>query len=116
VAAYPDPVMRVGNRRVGRVLTVGDMFRLFTCAVEAPARLRHGVYFGISSARDPRLSIAAARSELGFEPQDDPHALAWRFLLTPAGVVDLLRRGVRKARRIVLRRDEPLGWRSESDD
>ena len=31
VAGYPDPVMRVGNRRAGRVLTVGDMVRLFTC-------------------------------------------------------------------------------------
>jgi hypothetical protein len=108
-----DPVLRIGNRRKNLVLTFGDAVRLFTCAVEAPAHVRHGVYCGISYRHNPRLSIAAARRELGFEPQDDPNALAWRFLFTPAGIVDLVRRGLRKAWRMMHGRDHPVGWRRE---
>jgi NAD(P)-dependent dehydrogenase (short-subunit alcohol dehydrogenase family) len=116
VAQYGDPALRLGHGRTDRVLTFGDMVRLFTCAVEAPAHIRHGVYCGISYTRNPRLSIASTRRELGFEPQDNPYALAWRFLLSPAGVVDLLWRGLRRARRIILRRTNSADRRGESLD
>jgi len=105
VAAYTEPALSAGNRRLGYVLTFQDLIRLFTCAVEAPAAVRFGVFNGISNRRHPRFSIEAARTVLGYEPRDDVYALARRALVTPAGIWSLVRRSVRKARRIVSGKD-----------
>ena len=95
-AGYSDPVLSIGSRQLSHVLTYTDMARLFTCAVEAPASLRYGVYYGISNMKHPRMPMMPTRDALGFQPGDDVHALAWKSLLRPAGLAGMARRGLRK--------------------
>jgi nucleoside-diphosphate-sugar epimerase len=58
-------------RHFATFLSHADLVRLVAAAIEAPAELRFGIYYGVSANRWSFWDIANARRELGFEPQDD---------------------------------------------
>jgi uronate dehydrogenase len=58
-------------RHFATLLTHADLLRLVGCALEAPADLRFGVYYGVSRNTWRIWDIADAAEEIGYEPQDD---------------------------------------------
>lgn len=68
-------------RQLATLLTHGDLVRLVRAALEAPAELRFGVYYGVSANRWRFWDVSEARRDLGYEPQDD--AEVWREELAP---------------------------------
>ncbi len=79
-----------------RVLTHGDLVRLFTCSIEAPTNVHFGVFNGTSRHAPSFYDISSSRIELGYEPNDDVSELARRNYSTPIG---LLRRAKSRLRR-----------------
>jgi nucleoside-diphosphate-sugar epimerase len=51
-----------------------DLVQLFQRSLEA--RVRFGIYFGISNNREAYLDIGSAIDELGYKPQDDSFAVS----------------------------------------
>lgn len=58
-------------RHYATLLTHADLIRLVACALQAPLRLRYGVYYGVSANTWRFWDVGNAAEELGFEPQDD---------------------------------------------
>jgi nucleoside-diphosphate-sugar epimerase len=58
-------------RHFATLLTHADLLRLVECALEAPADLRFGVYYGVSRNTWRFWDISDAAAEIGYEPQDD---------------------------------------------
>lgn len=58
-------------RHFATLLSHADLVRLVECALEAPADLRFGVYYGVSANRWRFWDIADAEEALGYAPQDD---------------------------------------------
>ena len=58
-------------RDFATLLTHADLLRLVECALEAPADLRFGVYYGVSRNTWRIWDITNAADEIGYEPQDD---------------------------------------------
>ena len=50
-------------------LSMGDCARLFMCAIETP-NIGFGIFNGTSITPHERMSLASARAQLGYEPQD----------------------------------------------
>jgi nucleoside-diphosphate-sugar epimerase len=57
-------------------VTYRDLAKLIVASIEAPDGLRFGIFHGLSDNRHKRLDISNARSELGYEPEDDAYELA----------------------------------------
>lgn len=62
-------------RHFATLLTHRDLLRLVECAIEAPADLRFGIYYGVSDNRWRYWSISEGRADLGYEPADDAERL-----------------------------------------
>jgi nucleoside-diphosphate-sugar epimerase len=62
-------------RHFATLLTHADLLRLVGCALEAPAGLRFGIYYGISRNTWRIWDVADAAAEIGYEPQDNAEAL-----------------------------------------
>jgi nucleoside-diphosphate-sugar epimerase len=58
-------------RHFATLLSHADLVRLVEAAVRAPDDLRFGVYYGVSGNTWRIWAVDDARSELGYEPQDD---------------------------------------------
>ena len=58
-------------RHFATLLTHADLLRLVVCALEAPADLRFGVYYGVSRNTWRFWDISDAADEIGYQPQDD---------------------------------------------
>jgi nucleoside-diphosphate-sugar epimerase len=58
-------------RHFATLLTHADLLRLVGCALEAPADLHFGVYYGVSRNTWRIWDIADAAEEIGYDPQDD---------------------------------------------
>ncbi len=58
------------------VVTYRDLTKLLVASIEAPDELRFGIFHGLSDNRHKRLDISNARSELGYDPEDDAYDLA----------------------------------------
>jgi nucleoside-diphosphate-sugar epimerase len=58
-------------REFATLLTHDDLTRLVDAALQAPASVRCGVYYGVSDNTWRFWDIANAHSELGYEPQDN---------------------------------------------
>jgi uronate dehydrogenase len=58
-------------RHFATLLTHADLLRLVGCALEAPADLRFGVYYGVSRNTWRFWDISNAAHEIGYDPQDD---------------------------------------------
>lgn len=58
-------------RHFATLLTHRDLLRLVECALEAPAELRFGVYYGVSRNTWRFWDISDAAADLGYDPQDD---------------------------------------------
>lgn len=58
------------------ILTMEDLTRLVTSAVEAKDDLLFGVFHGVSNNRWKRMDLTDTRAVLGYDPQDDAFALA----------------------------------------
>lgn len=58
------------------ILTMEDLTRLVTAAVEARDDLLFGVFHGVSNNRWKRMDLTDTRAILGYDPQDDAFALA----------------------------------------
>ena len=58
-------------RHFATLLTHADLLRLVECALEAPADLRFGVYYGVSRNTWRIWDVSNAAAEIGYEPQDD---------------------------------------------
>jgi nucleoside-diphosphate-sugar epimerase len=61
-------------RHYATLLTQRDLSGLVECAVEAPADLRFGVYYGVSENRWRYWSTSDAKADLGYAPADDAEA------------------------------------------
>jgi hypothetical protein len=59
-------------------LTYADLTRLVVASIEAPPKLRFGIFHGVSNSRWKRLDISDAHEVLGYAPQDDTFALVER--------------------------------------
>lgn len=68
-------------RQLATLLTHGDLVRLVRAALEAPAELRFGVYFGVSANTWRFWDLSEAQRDLGYEAEDD--AEVWRDALVP---------------------------------
>jgi dTDP-4-dehydrorhamnose reductase len=58
-------------RHYATLLTHRDLAALVECAVEAPADLRFGIYYGVSENRWRYWSTSDAKADLGYAPTDD---------------------------------------------
>jgi nucleoside-diphosphate-sugar epimerase len=58
-------------RHFATLLTHADLLRLVECALEAPADVRFGVYYGVSRNTWRIWDISNAADEIGYEPHDD---------------------------------------------
>ncbi len=58
-------------RHFATLLTHADLLHQVRCALEAPADLRFGVYYGVSRNTWRFWDISDASTELGYEPTDD---------------------------------------------
>jgi nucleoside-diphosphate-sugar epimerase len=58
-------------RHFATLLTHADLIRLVESALEAPADVRFGVYYGVSRNTWRIWDVANAGDEIGYEPQDD---------------------------------------------
>ena len=65
-----------GNSSLGFALTEGDLLRLLTAALLAPAEIKYGIFHGISNNKWKRLSIENTCRMLGYSPHDDAYQLA----------------------------------------
>jgi UDP-glucose 4-epimerase len=57
------------------VLTLRDLTALVCAAIDAPERLRFGIYHGVSANRWQRMDLGDTRDDLGYDPQDDAFAM-----------------------------------------
>ncbi|MCX7670336.1 MAG: NAD(P)-dependent oxidoreductase [Anaerolineae bacterium] len=78
VTPYDHPRMTPGSRALDLLITPGDLVRLMIAAIEAPEDLRFTILPGLSNNAHKRMAIDDTRRILGYAPQDDPYALAWR--------------------------------------
>jgi nucleoside-diphosphate-sugar epimerase len=62
-------------RQFATLLTHDDLVRLCECALNAPADLRFGIYYGVSDNTWRFWDLAEARSAIGYVPQDDAERL-----------------------------------------
>ncbi len=67
-----------GHRYLTAALIHEDLLRLLAAALDAPADLHFGIFHGISNNQVKRLDIAETSRVLGYAPQEDAIALAWR--------------------------------------
>lgn len=58
-------------RHFATLLTHADLVRLTVSALEAPADVRFGIYYGVSANTWRFWDVSDARETIGFEPQDD---------------------------------------------
>jgi uronate dehydrogenase len=58
-------------RHFATLLSQADLVRLVVCALEAPAEVRFGVYYGVSANTWRFWDVSNGRETIGFEPQDD---------------------------------------------
>jgi nucleoside-diphosphate-sugar epimerase len=58
-------------RHFATLLTHDDLVRLCECALNAPADLKFGIYYGVSDSAWRFWDIAEARSAIDYVPQDD---------------------------------------------
>ncbi len=58
------------------ILTMEDLTKLVTAAVEARDDLLFGVFHGVSNNRWKRMDLSDTRAILGYEPEDDAFVLA----------------------------------------
>lgn len=62
-------------RQFATLLTHDDLVRLCECALNAPADLAFGIYYGVSDNTWRFWDLAEARSAIGYVPQDDAERL-----------------------------------------
>jgi nucleoside-diphosphate-sugar epimerase len=65
-----------GPRHFATLLTHADLVRLVRCAIQAPADLGYGVFYGVSNNTWRFWCLDDARDFLGYMPEDD--AELWR--------------------------------------
>lgn len=58
-------------RHFATLLSQADLVRLMVSALEAPADVRFGIYYGVSANTWRFWDVSNARQTIGFEPQDD---------------------------------------------
>ena len=58
------------------ILTMEDLTKLVTAAVEAADDLWFGVFHGVSNNRWKRMDLTDTRAIIGYEPEDDAFAIA----------------------------------------
>ncbi len=105
VTPYDHPRLTPASSALDLVITPGDFVRLIVASIEARDELRFGIFAGLSDNKRKRLAIDETRDVLGYVPQDDAFALAWR------NYRGMLRRFLGKVRRVVSRR-----WGSRNTD
>jgi uronate dehydrogenase len=76
VLGIHDRYMSMLNRSLETVITHDDLIRLFIAAIEAPDRIRFGIFHGLSDNRRKRLDIQETIDMLGYRPRDDAFGLA----------------------------------------
>lgn len=59
------------QRDFATLLSHDDLIRLVTCAVDAPAEVKHGIFYGVSANTWRFWDIAGARDVIGFAPRDN---------------------------------------------
>lgn len=96
-----DPLIHLDNERLDIILTHDDLARLVLAAIEAPAKIRYGVFYGLSNNQRNRYDLEETRRQLQYEPRDDAFAIA--RAREPRGVRGWIR-AVRRGARAVLRR------------
>ncbi|MDD3519547.1 MAG: NAD-dependent epimerase/dehydratase family protein [Chromatiales bacterium] len=95
VLSSRDRILWPGHPHLDHVLTHGDMIRLFTCSIEAPAAVHFGVFNGISDNDPTPHDISGSRALLGYAPQDDAHSLARRHYRSPIGLARRMKQRLR---------------------
>ncbi len=68
--------MNKNNRSLNTIITYDDVIRLFIAAIDAPEKLRFGIFHGLSNNRRKRLDIQDATDIINYNPQDDAYKLA----------------------------------------
>jgi uronate dehydrogenase len=62
-------------RHFATLLTHADLIRLYECALEAPAEIAFGIYYGVSANKWRFWDLAEAETALRFVPRDDAEQL-----------------------------------------
>lgn len=90
----PDAmVFTPGHPHLDIALTPRDLVAMLAACIAAPERLRYGIYHAVSHRCSRRFDMQPGAVELGFVPQDDACALAWR---NPRGLLRRVRARLRK--------------------
>lgn len=73
-----SPDITIDHPYLDTTLTYHDLARLVAAAIDAPDDIDYHIFHGVSNNRWKRLDISAARTMLGYDPQDDGFELAKR--------------------------------------
>lgn len=71
-----DRHMTKNNLSLNTIITYDDLVRLFIAAINAPEKIRFGIFHGLSNNRRKRLDIQDTIEIIDYHPQDDSYRLA----------------------------------------